>query len=492
MQTLVERAFAQVEAEPAAVAALLRDGGLLLLLDGLNELPASPAQREEARRDIHAFLQGIGDHTVVISCRTPDYDPMFIAIDQEQLPLTYETARLSGAQVRDYVIQRFPGDGERAALLLDKLQVDDALLWGNAASFMNLARLPLHLQVLVEEFRETGEVPRNKATLLQRLIRRMGRNPFARQAPYLDDHTREQVLRAVAAQGVASSRYLSLPVTLARSGIAARLKELVQGNELPPEANAAEVWKALLSDNYFTLKRVVGSSAVSRDPEEAEWLHQAVFDYSLALNLTRAVQEAEVEELLMLPPELTVWLDQLPVVLDQPCQIALGLLSEPERIRFFDLLLRQPNNLAARVLVGEEPDGAQALILGSLELILADDTRFARDLEKAALLQSGREVADRLMDGFKWRSLEEKRHIARVNFEIAMRLQETPAAKRALQNAEVWMANQDEWVRFHAAKAAWGGPQRGEAGRVIQELRQSTLPDVQRAAVQLSAKWGGK
>nr|WP_246581016.1 NACHT domain-containing protein [Deinococcus aestuarii] len=486
---LIARAFTHVNADQDAVNALLQGGQLLLLLDGLNELPASPAERGQAQRDIHAFFQGLGEHRVVVSCRTPDFEPAFIAADQEHPPVTYETARLSAAQVHDYVIRRFPGDHDCAQALLTQLRIDDRALWDNAASFVHLARLPLHLQLLVEDFMATGEVPRNKGTLLQRLIRRMGRTAVTRRAPYLDDHTRESVLSTVAHRGVTSQRYLTLPVTVARQGVADGLTALIQTHELPSDANVAAVWTDLLSDNYLTFTRVEGESAVSRDRNEVQWLHQTVFDYSLAQTLIRAVQLLGPGDQ-ALPAPLDKWLATLPEILDQPCQIALGLLPQQERVVLLDQLVRQRNSLAGRVLVGEEPAAADLLIVESLELVLQDDPRVLTDLRHVALLRPSVGVATRLIEVFRYRSVEEKREIVRVNCAFAIKYQDTPAARRALRSAHTWLGNRDEWVKFYAAQAAWGGPQRGEAGQVLQQLRQARDPDVRRAVATLAKSWG--
>ncbi len=140
---------------------LLQDGRLLLLLDGLNEMPhRDPTEYAERVGRWRLFLQSLpAGNRVVFSCRRLDYSA----------PLTSETAPVRQVQVEPLT----PGQielflkvhlGERSAPVWMAVQRTPRLL--------ALLAIPFFLRLLVEQVEASGEMPAGRAALLTGFVRR--------------------------------------------------------------------------------------------------------------------------------------------------------------------------------------------------------------------------------------------------------------------------------------------------------------------------------
>ncbi|MBE7529618.1 MAG: SUMF1/EgtB/PvdO family nonheme iron enzyme [Ardenticatenaceae bacterium] len=136
-------------------------GRLLLLLDGLNEIPhqdeADYAQRVNRWRlflqENHEF-----DNTFVFSCRQLDYtQPLY----SEQMNVTLvDVNPLNLAQVTEYLNKNLP---DRAQEIVAELQKSDQ---------MELVDTPFFLRLLASFVADTGQMPAGRATLLTYFVRR--------------------------------------------------------------------------------------------------------------------------------------------------------------------------------------------------------------------------------------------------------------------------------------------------------------------------------
>lgn len=112
----------------------LQRGHILLLLDGLNEIPAeSPAARDARRRQIQAFFAAYPQVRAVVNCRTLDYEKELDSAGFQTVLLDPWTPE----QMAAYLQER--GD----AFLLGRLQAGDPLL-------LSLGQVPFLLYMLSE------------------------------------------------------------------------------------------------------------------------------------------------------------------------------------------------------------------------------------------------------------------------------------------------------------------------------------------------------
>jgi nucleoside phosphorylase len=123
--------------EYTKIEQLLFEGQLLLLIDGVNELPS-----EEARRKLRVFHQTYGKTPMVFTTRELSSGGN-LGIEKK-----LEMQPLSEPQMRQFVNGYLPGQGE---VLLKQLQ----------ERLRSLGQTPLLLWMLCSLFRQTGEVPQN-------------------------------------------------------------------------------------------------------------------------------------------------------------------------------------------------------------------------------------------------------------------------------------------------------------------------------------------
>ncbi|MCP6759515.1 MAG: HEAT repeat domain-containing protein [Fischerella sp. CENA71] len=132
--------------DEAKLKALLRERRLLMLLDGLNELP-----NDTAWKAVDKFIRLCADFKVPLILTTRELGSglgHLIANRLEMLPL-------SEPQMREFLQKRLPETGEE---LLRQIQ----------GRLRELAETPLLLQMLCDVFTEKGEIPKNRGELFRK------------------------------------------------------------------------------------------------------------------------------------------------------------------------------------------------------------------------------------------------------------------------------------------------------------------------------------
>ncbi len=143
----------------ASITSLLKDGRILLLLDGLNELPNLKRNKEtneinDPRSSAIAALSGDYPQTLcLLSCRVKEFVGGPTWCDLHVLPLRR-------AQVEAIVHTYFHDEPEKATQLIVKLYE------GKLEKLQTLAEKPFYLKRLLAYFGATGEIPANPALLL--------------------------------------------------------------------------------------------------------------------------------------------------------------------------------------------------------------------------------------------------------------------------------------------------------------------------------------
>ncbi len=141
---------------------LFRSGRLLLLLDGLNEMPHR--DRDDYRARIgrwQAFLQQNrhSGNTFVFSCRSLDYSA---SLSSEALPVPQVRVEpLAPAQIEEFLRLHLADD---AVPIWETLRRD--------VQQLALFASPFFLRLLVDQVRVTGEMPQGQAGLLTGFVRR--------------------------------------------------------------------------------------------------------------------------------------------------------------------------------------------------------------------------------------------------------------------------------------------------------------------------------
>ncbi|WP_236505727.1 NACHT domain-containing protein, partial [Tychonema sp. BBK16] len=139
---------AKLEVSPQEVNDLLLHGRLLLLLDGVNEMPS-----QQRRQDLQLFH---GDHPHTPMIFTTRDLALGGSLDLEQ---QLEMCALTEAQMREFVHKHLPQPGD---LLLQQL----------CDRLREIAETPLLLWMMCKVFENTGEIPQSKGELFQKFDRR--------------------------------------------------------------------------------------------------------------------------------------------------------------------------------------------------------------------------------------------------------------------------------------------------------------------------------
>jgi hypothetical protein len=141
---------------------LFQRGDLLLLLDGLNEMPHRDKEDYETRIGMwQTFLQQAqySGNNFVFSCRSLDYSA---SLSSEALPVPQvDVEPLAEGQIKEFLYLHLADDAE---LVWTELRQDQQQL--------ELFATPFFLQLLVEEVEATGEMPGGQAALLTGFVRR--------------------------------------------------------------------------------------------------------------------------------------------------------------------------------------------------------------------------------------------------------------------------------------------------------------------------------
>ncbi|WP_216328937.1 NACHT domain-containing protein [Deinococcus aestuarii] len=482
VEDLAVQAFAPVQGHPAAVRGLLARGEALVLLDGLNELPADPRVRADAGRDLRTFLDRYPGARHVVTCRTSDYDEALLDNGRGALPRTYEAQRLTATQVGDYVGRSLPP--ERAAEFNHQLRLHDERAWEDTSSILHLAQIPFHLRLMIKQFEVTGALPAGTAPLVQGLVRRMGAPKAGCRAPGVDAYRKERILATLAGAGLRDGATMSLAVPVARGTVEEVVRTLRGEGVIAGEVTADGVWSDLLSENYLNYERHRTGAVTTRRWDTVEWLHQLFQDYFLALYLTAVLLQGDQ------PSRQLVrrWLWNAPRTFQQACLMALELLTLPRKRLVFDEFRWVPGPLAENLL-GQLPQREiETMLLDGVRACLAQEACSAQALEDAALYHYTGGLPGLFVEAFRSVPLPHKQAIAATNCAYAIKFQTRPGAQRAQQNAEAWIGHQDELVRFYAAKTLWA-KDRGLAARALETLAQRGTGRARTLAAELIAAW---
>jgi len=159
---------------PEEVDDLLLDGRLLLLLDGVNEMPS-----QQRRQDLQLFHDDNPDTPMIFTTRDLALGGS-LGIEKQ-----LEMCALTEAQMREFVHKHLPQHGD---LLLQ--QLGDRL--------REIAETPLLLEMMCKVFKNSGKIPQSKGELFQEFDRQY--DEFKRGALVSDDFRRfkSEVLQQLA------------------------------------------------------------------------------------------------------------------------------------------------------------------------------------------------------------------------------------------------------------------------------------------------------
>jgi hypothetical protein len=498
---LLQERFEPFELEFAVLQQDLRAGKFLVMIDGINEVPQ--AYSSNCGYDVVKFIADYPGNRYVIACRSADFGPSMLPIREGDPPLreprVYEICRLDRGQILGYASAYGLRHGIAIENFLQQLNVRSDDAWGDKTSPLQLARIPLYLQIFLDVYRQTNTLPNSRAELLKALVGHILRREESRNQRRIDRFASELTLGRVAFKSSFTSSALRLQVSYARELVQQALELGRRGAVVDPAVTVGELWRHLLSASF--LKRMPYDSV--------EWLHQLLRDYFLGVEVARIWRAGPGQEADEMGSRLgsRVW--------DLACTIALSVLGEQHGDVFLLQLIQLYDENARRAFEGQTHSLRKHLLSSIVSTTLGK-----KDPETPLLKRLGRalpyvEVVDALdthfrdaEDDMQVMLVEAVGHLVMEHLPTVVagpvafggwcadssmrdaRYQATKAAtKRASEVLRRYLRNKNELVSFHAAKGIYESD-RPAAVEQLQKLARSTDGRIRHLVASLADEWG--
>ncbi|NJM49155.1 MAG: signal transduction protein with Nacht domain protein, partial [Alkalinema sp. RU_4_3] len=240
---------AKVAVTEAQIDDWLMDDRLILLLDGVNEIPT-----EALRRDLAQFREENLSVPMVLTTRD-------LAIGGDfGIEKRFEMRPLSPEQLREFVGKYLPGSGEKLLLQLrDRLR--------------EIAETPLLLKMLCDLFKLTGEVPQNKGELFREFDREYDKFKGMTAVSGEFRRFRPEVLQHLAYTMMRGDGGVDFELTIDRGVAEGAIEDLLKGRVDAQGAKAKE-WLEDLVEHHLL--------QVAADGRRLEFHHQLFQEYYAA------------------------------------------------------------------------------------------------------------------------------------------------------------------------------------------------------------------
>jgi NACHT domain len=454
---------------------------IMLLIDGLNELAIDPDTHSNVLNEMSDLAHNPGHHHLVMTCRTADFHPEWL--ESANQPSTkkppvaaYQLERLQQDQVREIIQRHFKDEPKREQELLALLKIDDLDFWSKHSEAINLARIPMHLQLLIAEYVNHGSVSTNRATLIRGFVHAMAKAIITPHFPNLTDTAVLSAVRRIAFETTRHGCGLIFPRIIATQTLR------ITHSEYSPDRLVR-----LLESNNFLRVRHATSLSGSSTPERLEWLHQLIRDYALALEMVDIFVFAPVHAIRGLFENM---LKTYPAVFSQASELAMEMLELDDCVRLTIALLAIDAPLLETAIDILPIETADEIVGAVFKVLFSEDSWTKDTVCRLALVSPSLKAIQVIRTYGKLFSQDQKEQMAAVLAEVAITFQNyKPVWKEVMYIAQVWIAyKSSDIVRFYAAKAFWG-KDRGQAGAVLGELLRNKKSSAHLLAQTLVREW---
>ena len=239
--------------------AALKSGKLLILFDGLDEVP--DANHNNVIRKIGDFVDQHSQNQFIASCRKAAYTGGFIRF------IEVEIADFDDSQIETYINKWFSSAPDWYRLQLDEEMKTAEQCWqtlnapGHQAT-KELARNPLLLTLLCMVYDNSQNFPRNRADLYEKALnifleewaaeKRI--SPVPSVSEYLDIADEKRLLSEIAARNFNENQLF-----FSKNRLIDQIHEFGQGNaNTPPTFNARKILDTILVDQGIFVEQVNG------------------------------------------------------------------------------------------------------------------------------------------------------------------------------------------------------------------------------------------
>ena len=478
----------------------LFSGSFLILADGINEVPQS--LRGDCARDLTQLISSYPANRYVISCRGADFRSTLLPTKEVQPPIpdpnVYEICRLDRSQIVQYANTYCTKHALTLSAFLTKLRIEDDTVWEDRTAPLQLARIPLYLQLFLEVFRQTGQLPSTKAKLLTALVDHALAREEGRGHAGVDRFATERMLGHLAFESTAAG--LRMQESHARELILQTIPLLRSSGLVGVDITFGELWSRVLSANFL---KVV-------DRDSVEWLHQLLRDYFLGTEYARIWRAGDIKLISSLKHRLGG------SMADIASTIALSVLGEQHGAPFLLQLINADDENARKAFEGQSTDVRRAVATA-----LVRQTVAARDSESKVFKKTSRalpyvEVADSLADVVEV-EVDEAMCVLLIEAIAELVLEHLPKVANGVERFPGWFSDsslketryqttktavkrsgdvlrrylrsKNEIIAFHAAKGLWE-TDRSSAIAQLRKLGASSNRRVASMVKELVEDWG--
>ena len=235
--------------DETAIEDLLFEGKLLLLLDGINEIP-----RQDLQQALQDFREDNPDVLMVFATRDLASGG-YLGIEKQ-----LEMQPLTPSQLRDFVGQSFP---EQSAEFLN--QLSDQL--------KELGETPLLLEMLCDVFRRTGKIPENLGLVFREFTQHYERNLKEGVRIESDLAWWKPVLKQLAWVMMQGEKATEFRVAIGRDEAVRAIAQFLKGKVPYAEDFARKCLRDLQKHHLIE---------AGENSEELEFLHQLIQEYYAA------------------------------------------------------------------------------------------------------------------------------------------------------------------------------------------------------------------
>jgi len=487
IRQLLQNEFICTNGSYDSVEDKLVDGSFLILFDGINELPSKYDSKDYARRDVENFIHKYPKNKYIITCRTADHDPIVQNFYPDITGPCFEIQRLNQNDIANYIKKYFKDDKTAAENLIQQLDLYNNEVWETKTSFLNLARIPLHLYMIILKFKKSGELPSNKAKMLRTFVFHMVERDKSKQAAKLNIELKELMLGKLAYESIKAGYYLSIPNNTAQNFIKTSFQLLRSSGEVDTTITFNEVWREILSNNFIVKHRDYQDDNSGYGPmSSVQWLHQMIFDYFLACEIIKVLlfsSEEEKQEMLeIIRFNNNKW--------KQPCQIALGLVTYQQAASFIEMFIKNGcHEIAQDAFRKQCEDDAYNISMMIIEKSMIDDFWDENSLLKISLTLPYIPFVNGLIEAFKRNNETDRVKFASIISKIVIEQYSSEGAKKGEDILQAWIQNKNEGVRFYAAKGYWERD-RGASALVFKKLIKNGSPEIKQKVKELMGDWG--
>ena len=242
----------------------LKSGKLLILFDGLDEVPA--ANVNNVIDKIGDFVDQYSQNRFIISCRVAAYKGGFKRFTE------VEMAAFEDTQIETYIKNWFDSTPHQYRYQLDKEMKTAQQCWkvlntrGHHGT-KELARNPLLLTLLCMVYDNSQNFPRNRADIYEKALsifleewaaeKRIGREESISQ--YLDIADEKRMLSEIAAKNFDENRFF-----FSKDELIDQIQKFGDGNTNTPQTfNASKILETILVDQGLFIEQVSGSYSFS-------------------------------------------------------------------------------------------------------------------------------------------------------------------------------------------------------------------------------------